>query len=617
MFVSVQGMNLPKLRAACALSLGLVVAGCASTDSVSTAPASLAVLHESSHRQGDDLLSAGLGHAGLLTAAPPAFADASAPTAAELRRRALWSSWRGIADLMPGGGFGQLYGTLQAVPGREYSTLARLPGARQPHRVVVQVPDNFDAGKRCVVVAPSSGSRGVYGAVAVAGPWALPRGCALAYTDKGAGSDYFDLDAQIGIRADGRTAALGSVDDLAFVPDAPVNASGVAIKHAHSQDNPESQWGAHVRQAADIALQALDTAVPQAAPFTHANTRVIAVGISNGGGAVLRAAEDGAGWLDGVVAGEPSVYSDGAGSRPLYDYTSEAALLMPCALLAVDDLPGSPLSAAGRAGGAQRCATLAAQGAIAGTDTPAQATDALMKMSAAGWTLPALRAGALSVDFDLWRSVAVTYASAYGRHGVDAHPCGYRFSATSEGHAPRAATATERAAWLSDGSGIPPGAGVNIIDAKMAAPDLTAPGLACLRALADGSGADALRVQAGIAQTRAGLPSAGLPVMVVHGNADGLIPFAFTSAPYVAAAKAADKEISLWEIDNVQHFDGFLALPDYAARYLPLLPYVYRALDAVEARLDGSAPLPADAHVRTTPRGAGKPLEAAHLAMPQ
>ncbi|MGN0862789.1 MAG: 3-hydroxybutyrate oligomer hydrolase family protein, partial [Stenotrophomonas koreensis] len=382
---------MPKLRAACALSLGLVLAGCASTDSkpTVTAPASLAVLHETVHRQNDDLLSAGLGHAGLLTAAPPAFADPAAPTAAEVRRRALWNSWRGIADLMPGGGFGQLYGTLQPVPGREYATLVRLPDARQPHRVVVQVPDNFDAAKRCVVVAPSSGSRGVYGAVAVAGPWALPRGCALAYTDKGAGSDYFDLDAQVGVRADGSTAALQAADDFAFLPDAPVNASGVAVKHAHSQDNPESDWGRHVRQAADIALQALNQALPEAPAFTHANTRVIAVGISNGGGAVLRAAEQGQGWLDGVVAGEPNIYSNGAGSRALYDYTTEAAELMPCALLAVDGLPGSPLSAAGRAGGAVRCATLATQGAITGTDTAAQAADALRKMAAAGWTLPA------------------------------------------------------------------------------------------------------------------------------------------------------------------------------------------------------------------------------------
>ena len=105
--------------------------------------------------------------------------------------------------------------------------------------------------------------------------------------------------------------------------------------------------------------------------------------------------------------------------------------------------------------------------------------------------------------------------------------------------------------------------------------------------------------------------------MLVHGNADGLIPFAFTSAPYAAAARAAGAEVSLWQVDHVQHFDGFLALPDYAARYLPLLPYVYRALDAVDARLDGKAALPADAHIRSTPRGPGQPLQAINLALPQ
>ena len=610
-------MNMPKLPALSALTLAVALAGCAGNAPKTAVPGPSVALSESVHRDGDDLLTAGLGHAGLLTAAAPAPADATALTAAELRQRAIWASWRGIADLMPGGGYGQLFGTLQAIPGREYSALVRLDGAQQPHRVVVQVPDNFDAAKRCIVVAPSSGSRGVYGAISVAAPWALPRGCAVAYTDKGAGSDYFDLDAQVGVRADGSSAALDAADDFAFLPDAPIGARGVAVKHAHSKDNPESAWGEHVRKAADIALQALDRAVPAAAPFTHANSRVIAVGISNGGGAVLQAAAKAGDWLDGVVAGEPNVYSDGPGSRALYDYTTEAAQLMPCALLAIDNLPGTPLSAAARAGGGLRCATLAGQGMISGADTAAQAADALRQLKANGWTDAALTAGALSVDFDLWRSVAVTYASAYGRYGVGEHPCGYRFSATNADFSPRAATANERAGWLSDGSGVPPGAGVNIVDAQMALPDAFAPGLACLRDLWTGNSADAQRVQAGVAQTKVGLPKEGLPVMIVHGRDDGLIPFAFTSAPYAAAAKQAGREVTLWQIDNIQHFDGFLMLPDYAARYLPLLPYVYKALDAVDARLDGKAALPADAHIRTTRRGAGKPLEASHLAMPQ
>src|SRR5690606_26039208 len=158
-----------------------------------------------------------------------------------------------------------------------------------------------------------------------------------AYTDKGAGTDYFDLDAGSGTGPDGRRAPAGEA--LAFVPAAPDGASGVAFKHAHSQDNPEADWGRHVKQAAEFALHALDDALPGQAPFTFDNTRVIAVGISNGGGAVLRAAELEGDWLDAVVAGEPNVFVDAPGARTLYDYTTEAALLMPCAQLHLEGLP--------------------------------------------------------------------------------------------------------------------------------------------------------------------------------------------------------------------------------------------------------------------------------------
>ena len=568
------------------------------------------------HRDGDDLLTAGLGLDGLRAMAPPAFADPAAPTPAELRRRALWSNWRGIADMSPGGGYGELFGSVAAVPGREFSAYATVPGATHPHRVLLQLPDDFDVGRRCVVVAASSGSRGVYGAIAVAGAWGLPKGCAVAYTDKGAGSDYFDLDARHGVRADGSIGALTQADDLAFVPDAPVNASGVGFKHAHSGDNPEADWGRHVKQAAEFALAKLDEALPAAAPFTFDNTRVIAVGISNGGGAVLRAAELEGGWLDAVVAGEPNVHVEGHGSRTLYDYTTEAALLMPCALLHLEGLPQPPLAAQVTPLWTQRCASLAAAGLVEGADTAAQAKSAHERMLAAGWTDAALRAGALSAGFDLWRAVAATYASAYGRYGVADHPCGYAFSAQGKDLAPRAATAEERAAWWSDASGIPPGAGVGLVDARVAAPDFTLPGLQCLRALWTGSGEAASRVQAGIAATRAAAPREGLPVVVVHGTDDGLVPMAFSSAPYVAHARAAGRDVRYWRVRNAQHFDGFLMLPDYAARYVPLLPYVYEALDRVSAHLDSGAPLPADAVVETVPRGAGRPLTAASLAMP-
>src|SRR5688572_28855772 len=454
------------------------------------------------HRGGDDLLTAGLGLAGLRAMAPPALADAEHPTPAELRRRALWSNWRGIADLAPGGGYGELYGSTASIPGREYSAFATVPGASQPHRVLVQVPDGFNSGKRCLVVTASSGSRGIYGAIAVAGAWGLPKGCAVAYTDKGAGTDYFDLDAGQGVAADGTVAAAGAAT-LAFAPDVAAGASGVrgvAFKHAHSRDNPEADWGRHVKQAAQFARRSLDDAFPQAAPFTFGNTRVIAVGISNGGGAVLRAAELDGDWLDAVVAGEPNIYSEGEGSRPLYDFTTEAALLMPCALLHMQNLPQPPLTAQAAPLWTQRCAALKATGLIEGSDTQAQAKSAYDSLKAHGWSDEALRAGALSVGFDLWRAVAVTYASSYGRYAFGAMPCGNRFTALGPDFSPRDATAAERAAWWSDASGIPPGAGVNILEEHPTSPLTT---LQCLRALWTGDDANAQRVRKGIAETRA------------------------------------------------------------------------------------------------------------------
>ena len=85
-----------------------------------------------------------------------------------------------------------------------------------------------------------------------------------------------------------------------------------------------------------------------------------------------------------------------------------------------------------------------------------------------------------------------------------------------------------------------------------------------------------------------------LPVLVIHGTDDGLVPQAFSSAPYVAMAKSAGRDVRYWQVRNVQHFDAFLGFPQYGAFYLPLLPYVYNALDRVDAHLDGNGSLPAD-----------------------
>ena len=106
-------------------------------------------------------------------------------------------------------------------------------------------------------------------------------------------------------------------------------------------------------------------------------------------------------------------------------------------------------------------------------------------------------------------------------------------------------------------------------------------------------------------------------MVVIHGQDDGLVPPAFTSAPWVAQARAAGRDVAYWQVANAQHFDGFLVLPDYRARYVPLLPYVYAALDRVMAHLDDPAqPLPQDAAIASHGPGT-QALATAHLAMPR
>ena len=567
----------------------------------------MAVLHLISplrytvHRGDDDLLSAGLGLA-RLAGLPVAFTDPAQPTPAELRRRAIQSGWKGIADLGPLGSFGRLYGHVPDVPGREYGAFARLPHARHPHRLLCQIPDAFDANARCLVVAPSSGSRGVYGAMALAGGWGLARGCAVVYTDKGAGTGYFDCADGTGVALDGTRAEAGSAQ-LEFEPSPGPADAGIAVKHAHSGDHPEADWGLHVLQAVRFGLAMLDEAFPAQAPFTPENTRVIAVGISNGGAAVLQAAgADHEGLLDGVVALEPNVHVSGRG-RALYDYASEAALWMPVALTAprFASVPFAHAGAVPPPAWLARGAGLHARGLLPSGDRVAQANQALDYLQASGWRDEVLATAASSVAFDLWRAIAVTYASAYLRAEVGAMPCGFSFRTLDvNGLAAQAV----RAAWWSDGTGIPPDVGIGLFGGLDVSPDPTLPGVLALRELWDGDGVMTPVLHAAVAALSAGLPRADLPVWIVHGAEDGLIPAAFTSDPYVEWLREHGRTPRYWCVPHAQHFDAFLQLPGFGDRYVPLLPYGYAALDRMYAHVVAGVPLPKLPTPQPRPRGA-------------
>jgi hydroxybutyrate-dimer hydrolase len=290
---------------------------------------------------------------------------------------------------------------------------------------------------------------------------------------------------------------------------------------------------------------------------------------------------------------------------------------MPCALnaSAFDGVllarPGGTASPAGVA----RCASLRSAGFIPGDEPQAQAEAARRHLIEGGWTDEAIAAGVLSSNFDLWRAVNVTYASAYARTGPAGMPCGFSFSAVDAQGAPRVPTAAERAAWWSDSSGIPPGNGIAIRDSRAdEGTDPTLDGNLCLRLLWDDAEGP---VRDGIEATRAALPRAGLPVIVVHGADDGLVPEAFSGGAYARWTQAAGRPVTFWSVRNAQHFDAFLGLPVLGMRYVPMMPYGYRALDAAWAHVAEGRPLPGDADIATTLRafsdGAVAPLRPENL----
>ncbi len=569
------------------------------------------------HRGADDLLSAGLGLPGLAGPLAP-FVDPLQPTSAELRRRAIQTSWKGIADLGPLGGYGHVYGGVPHVPGREYQAFARIPGAHAPHRVLAQIPDQFDQAHRCLVVTASSGSRGIYGAIALAGAWGLPRGCAVAYTDKGTGAGYFDYADDSGVALDGRRAKRGE-QALEFEPAPASPDAGIAIKHVHSGDNPEADWGRHVLQAARFGLAMLDRAFPQQAPFTPQNTRIIATGLSNGGGAVLQAAGlDDDGMLAGVVALEPNVHVEGQG-RALYDYATEAALWLPCALTEAR-FAHAPLARGANGlpppAWPLRCGSLHALGMLSGDTVSVQAAQAYEHLRAQGWSDAAMAVAATSTTFDLWRAISAGYASAYLRRGAQHMPCGFRYAAMGTGGVPALADPATRAGWWSDASGIPPGNGIGLYGGMDVSTDPTLSGTRCLRALWEGADASAAELHASVKATSVKVPRRDLPLWVLHGADDGLLPTAFSSEPYVAWLRQQGRQPLYWKVPYAQHFDAFLALPGFGERHVPLLPYGYVALDRLWAHLYQDAPW-SDAWPTPAaqPRGAGM-LERKALDLP-
>lgn len=601
----------------------------------------------------NDLLTAGLGKTGL-AGATPAYANTEQPTPLELRRNAIYANYRAVLDIAANSGYGTLYGpNVDAsgnvgtgeglVAGSEYIAYADDGTGKKNVTLMVQVPASFDPEHACIVTGTSSGSRGIYGAIGSSGEWGLKKGCAVAYADKGSGTGLYvfeddSVNLQNGVRA-GRVAAgksalfapdLSDADRLAW---ASANPNRIAFKHAHSQQNPEKDWGKVTLQAVEMAYYVLNERYGVLARdgssrivrLTPKNTITIASSISNGAGSALLAAEqDTQGLISGVAASEPQVqpaassaYSVRQGGvlvanpgRALFDYATYAALYQPCIA-----------SVAGNAG---RCTALVAKGLLNGADLAAQQADAKQRLRAYGWLpdsdpLQAAHAGTNIL-------VAVTYAYAYGKFSVTDKVCGFTFAQTDGSGNPIAFTPAQKAASFAAQNGIlgsvvyensvggAKGYTAGVSPSTSLA-DQSLDGFLCLRSLATGrdavSGANldgtlagqSVRVRAGMAEVAASGKLHGKPAIIVHGRSDTLIPVNHASRAYLglnAAVEGRSSQLRYIEVTHANHFDSFSsALPTLI---VPLHVYLNRALDAMYAHLSAKQALPSSQVVRTVTR---------------
>ena len=626
------------------------------------------VVHTHYDGNTNDLLTAGLGKTGLGSAVAPGFVDPLNPTAEELRRLAIYNNYRALIDPTPGGGYGTLYGpnvtadgTVTAgegkIAGNEYIAYEKGGGGKRNVTMMVHIPDTFVPSNACIITAPSSGSRGVYGAIATAGEWGLKRGCAVAYTDKGTGTGAHNLQTNTvnlmrGERADAAiardnsnfTADIKERERTAFNAATP---NRFAFKHAHSQQNPEKDWGDNVLASIKFAFDMLnDKFKHQHLKFNKHNTLVIASSVSNGGGAsVLAVEQDHEGLIDGVAVGEPNVnptfkssfsIKQGAGpaffahSKPLMDYITLLNVFQSCASLAPANATAG-LNIPGFSNSAARCADLKALNLVSGATLIDQANSAQAIINTYG-ILPEQNLVQPGYSFaNVAQSISVTYANTYGRFSVLDNLCSFSFAVAAPGAPPVAIAAAEEAKIFSTSNGIPPTSTLALInnaapggpkEEKFSTPNQNLDGALCLRSLATGKDAvtgaaltgpprsQARRIADGVEDIRATGKLRRVPAVFVTGRADGILPPNFTSRAYFGLNNVVDGSTSslrYYEVTNAQHLDSFNQFPGYNDKYIPLHRYFNQAMDLMYAHLRDGVALPPSQVVHTVPRGPGAP----------
>lgn len=617
------------------------------------------------HRKGpgDDLATAGLGFEGIASPTSPHFRNPEAPTADELRRRAIYENYRAIADTSPNGGYGVFYGPgvgdcPELIPGYEYTTY----GVNK-QTLLLQVPDSFDPSNPGLILAPASSSRSVYGGIFVA-EWALKRGYAVVYSDKGAGTGFHDLTSDRVVMRDGRVRPRSEAqNEENFV--APDGAEALeafkrsypnrlAAKHAHSGLHCEALWGEYILESVLFAFSILSSLYPgQVDPQT---TMVIASGVSNGAAASLKAAElDSVGMIDGVAVAEPNITPDyeprlsivcgqrepfTAHSASLLEYAGLLNLLQPIASLA-EAQESAPFN---KSASPDRLRGLQQKGIWRGLSVEEAAERAQRLLREAG-LLPEQEALAPShSSWGIYEAITVNTANCYGRFLVSDHLAGLSYAAVdSEKKRPKPVTEAEMAALFALSNGIVPTAGLSIVNDL--SPDgpvesrysrsastgyhdqnldgaLQLVGLALGRCpLTDEPLREELvkpskRIRGGKEELTVSADLRGKPAIIVNGRCDGFIAPNHASRPYFGKnlLTETDSRLRYVEVVHAQHLDSLNALPDFATRYVPLCPYLFQALDMVEANIKNGQELPQSQVVRSCPRSsAEEPLSRRHI----
>lgn len=576
----------------------------------------------------DDLLTAGLGTTGLAGAAP-VVTDTKDP--AQLRRLAIYTNYRALIDIRVNGGYSRFYGpnvlndgtvttSEGKISGWEYIALID-NGCGRTVTVMVQIPDTFDINNPSIVAAATSAFRGIYGAAASGADWALKNGSAFVTHDKGAGTGYDDLEANLVNLINGVLVNADEAGDnslfTARLTDAERTAynalfpNRVAIKGYHSQVLPEKDWGLNLLQAIVFGFYILNDKFGiegrcgKKIVLSKQNTIVMGTGISAGGETTAFAiGQDICHLIDGAAICEPNIQvrasqdliiRQGNIEFPVYgktlvDHTSYFNLFAPAASLdpraaigpyASNAAFGVPVAVA-----TNRATELFAQGFLTSPTLAGQAAEALDKILNYGYLVesaPIIPTYLTNANAPL----GIAGANESARASVVENLAGFSFANTDASGAviPQNPVLAERLFGTSGGSVPMPGVNIVFNDSttnakfwKLATSpssglvDFSFDGFVNIRSLVEGVNvrtgtalgpveqSQSDEIQKNLAEVVVNTNIKQLPVIITHGRADALVPVNHSSRPYFGTNQIEHPDFNLryLEVVNAQHFESLI-----------------------------------------------------------